>query len=388
MTAMELSRSELLGPVAMRVGPDGLAGQLLRRFWQPVFLSANLPAGKAKPLKVFDEEFTIYRGESGKAHLIAPYCVHRGLRLSTGWVEGDCVRCFYHGWKYDGGGQCVEQPAEKGTSPAGVRIASYPVREYLGLVFAYLGPGDPPAFPEFDAFHQPGTFCDTKQSRRKWSFFDQLENSVDEVHFNFVHRRSKFSDVGLNDEIPELDCEETDYGILRLGKRGDSTRRSHILMPNCMYSMVFEHFKGWAEHLSWRVPIDDETHTSFIVDCVHKDGAEAEAFRKLRVEHRASLKELEPSASVIARIMAGDLHIDDVPWRPDIVMIQDAVAIGGLRKPRNRTSDVLGASDRQVVLLRRLWRRELEALQAGHPIKMWMAPRDLVPTPGTEADTD
>ena len=153
-----------------------------------------------------------------------------------------------------------------------------------------------------------------------------------------------------------------------------------------MYSMVFEHFKGWAEHLSWRVPIDEDTHTSFMVDCIHKDGADAEDYRKLRVEHRASLKDLEPAESVVARILAGELHQDEVPWRPDIVLIQDGVAIGGLRKPRNRTMDNLGASDRQVVLLRRLWRRELEALQSGQPLKMWQAPRDLVPTPGTEAD--
>ena len=68
-------------------------------------------------------------------------CAHRGTQLSTGWVEGDCVRCFYHGWKYDGAGQCVELPAEDPASRQ-VRIASYPTEEYLGLIFAYLGEGE------------------------------------------------------------------------------------------------------------------------------------------------------------------------------------------------------------------------------------------------------
>lgn len=382
MTVEDLSPGDMLSPEALRAGPDGLTGRYLRRFWQPVFLSERLAPGKARLLKILGEEFTIFRTAAGVAHVVAPYCPHRGLRLSAGWVEDECIRCFYHGWKFSGDGSCVEQPAEKGVSPPDLAIASYPVREYLGLVFVYLGPGSPPEFPEFDAYHAPGTITETKQSRRDWSFFDQLENSVDEVHFNFVHRKSKFSDVGLNDEIPELGCEETSYGILRLGRRGNTVRRSHILMPNCMYSMVFEHFKGWAEHLSWRVPIDDDTHTSFMVDCIHKEGQEAEDFRRLRQEHRASLQDLEPVDSLVARILAGELHVDDVPWRPDIVLIQDAIAIGGLRKPRNRQADLLRASDRQVALLRRLWRRELAAIAAGLPIKMWSAPRDLVPTSG------
>src|SRR4029453_2584574 len=85
------------------------------------------------------QDFTIYRGEDGTAHVVAPRCAHRGTQLSTGWVEGDCIRCFYHGWKYDGAGQCVEQPAEDAGFAGKVKIESSPTEEYLGLVFAYLG---------------------------------------------------------------------------------------------------------------------------------------------------------------------------------------------------------------------------------------------------------
>src|SRR5687767_8435488 len=97
----------------VHTGPGTLAGRYLRMFWQPVCRAEDLPAGHAKPLHILGEDFTLYRGESGKPHLIAPRCAHRGTQLSTGWVEGDCVRCFYHGWKYDASGQCVEQPAEE-----------------------------------------------------------------------------------------------------------------------------------------------------------------------------------------------------------------------------------------------------------------------------------
>jgi 5,5'-dehydrodivanillate O-demethylase len=364
------------------IGPNAPVGQFLRSFWQPVYLSHRLSPGKARPLRILGEDFTLYRGEDGTAHMVAPRCAHRGLKLSVGRVEGDCIRCFYHGWKYDADGRCVDQPAEKKGFADKINIPAWPVREYLGLIFAYLGPGKPPPFPEFDAFGGEG-FPEAKESRRRWSFFSQLENSVDESHFNFVHARSKFTDVGLNDEIPDLDCEETEYGILRLGKRGNAVRRSHILIPNCMYSMVFDHVKGWSEHLSWRVPVEADEHISYIVDFIHKTGAEAETYRETRAEERAGAKDLPPTDDVIAQIFAGDLHIDDVPERPDIVLIQDAVAMMGQDDRRDRSIDNLGASDKQVALLRRIWNRETAALAAGKPIKAWRIPPQLIPTRGT-----
>src|SRR5215208_457002 len=134
-------------------GPGTLAGRYLRRFWQPVYLGRELQIGHARPIRIMSEDFTLYRGESGQVHLLAYRCAHRGTQLSTGWVEGDCIRCFYHGWKYDHTGQCVDMPAENAAFPAKVCIRSYPLEEYLGFVFAYLGDDQPPAFtrwPEFE----------------------------------------------------------------------------------------------------------------------------------------------------------------------------------------------------------------------------------------------
>ena len=96
----------------VHTGPGTLGGRYMRSFWQPVHVAAKLPSGRALPVRVMSEDFTLYRGEGGEAHVVASRCAHRGTQLSTGWVEGDCIRCFYHGWKYDSSGQCVEQPAE------------------------------------------------------------------------------------------------------------------------------------------------------------------------------------------------------------------------------------------------------------------------------------
>src|SRR6266508_2234374 len=100
------------------VGPGTLAGRYLRTFWQPVYRAQDLPPGRAKPIKIMNEDLTLYRGvpssefrvprgemergtqnpELGTPHVVAFRCAHRGTQLSTGWVEGDNLRCFYHGW--------------------------------------------------------------------------------------------------------------------------------------------------------------------------------------------------------------------------------------------------------------------------------------------------
>src|SRR5437879_2767453 len=139
MVAIDQQTTQVRGDEFAYIGPGTLAGQYLRSFWQPVSVSADLPPGRAMPLRILGAEYTLYRGETGEPHVVGFRCAHRGTQLSTGWVEGECIRCFYHGWKYDADGACVEQPAEDSGFAGRVRIPSYPTRDYLGLVFAYLG---------------------------------------------------------------------------------------------------------------------------------------------------------------------------------------------------------------------------------------------------------
>jgi 5,5'-dehydrodivanillate O-demethylase len=168
---------------AWHTGPGTLAGRYLRSFWQPVRVAADLPAGRAIPVMLMSEEFTLYRGEGGEVHAVAFRCAHRGTQLSTGWVEGDSLRCFYHGWAYDGNGQCVEQPAEPEPFCSRIRIRSYPVQEYLGLVFVYLGEGEPPPLPRYPDFEGPAR---VRMYVRNCNVVQNLEN--DAAHVHFVHR--------------------------------------------------------------------------------------------------------------------------------------------------------------------------------------------------------
>ena len=128
-----LSREE--NELFTKVGPGTPMGELLRRYWHPVGCTATVTK-KPQRVKVLGEELVLYRGETGKPVLMQLRCAHRSLALDYGRVEGDCLRCPYHGWLYDASGQCLEQPAE----PEGsgfkdkIKLVAYPVQEFSGIV--------------------------------------------------------------------------------------------------------------------------------------------------------------------------------------------------------------------------------------------------------------
>jgi len=60
------------------------AGELLRRYWQPVALSSRITAGGA-PLaeRVMGDDILIFRDEDGRLGVLAKRCAHRCADLST-----------------------------------------------------------------------------------------------------------------------------------------------------------------------------------------------------------------------------------------------------------------------------------------------------------------
>src|SRR5438445_12183660 len=138
--------------LATRVGPRQPAGELLRRYWQPAALSEELPVGGAPiPVRLLGEDLVLFRDEQGKPGLLGLHCSHRGADLSYGRIEDGGLRCLYHGWLYDVHGRCLEQPGEPAESTFHERIrqTAYPCVERNGVIFAYLGPGDPPLLPGY-----------------------------------------------------------------------------------------------------------------------------------------------------------------------------------------------------------------------------------------------
>jgi 5,5'-dehydrodivanillate O-demethylase len=363
----------------VHVGPGTIGGRYLRRFWQPIVTASDLKAGRALPIRMFDEQYTVYRGESGTPHTVAFRCAHRGTQLSTGWVEGDEIRCFYHGWKYDGSGQCTEQPAEPEPFCNRIRIRAYPTQEYVGLIFAYLGEGEAPAFPRFPQLESEGV-TETHSYVRECSYFNSIENNMDEAHIAFVHRASTFSETGLNAYLPEISGEETAYGMVRYGSRPNgAVRVLHLVMPNLLV------FKGAPtasnraierDQFAWRVPIDDYIHRSFNVSHAELSGAEAERY-KSEMALRQETADGPPANELAQAVLRGEVHVDEIPRRPDIVNVQDIIAQVGQGQIPDRQAEHLGRTDVMIALLRSIWIRELQALADGGPTKRWTIPERL-----------
>ena len=351
-------------------GPGTLAGRYLRRFWQPIYVGSDLKAGRAVPVRVMSEDFTLYRGEGGKPHLVGFRCAHRGTQLSTGWVEGDCIRCFYHGWKYDETGQCIEQPAEEAGFARKIRISSCPTEEYLGLVFAYLGEGLPPELPRYEDFEDEGVLTISSYVR-DCNWFQNLENVVDEVHVAFTHRVSEFGNHGLY-VVPEVWAEESEWGVTMYAKRpGEMVRVTQLGLPNManVCGSPTTDDSGWEDFIAWRVPIDDIVHRSFNVHMAHVKGEAAERYREAAAKRH---NRPDPPGNAVSRqVLKGDVAWPDIEHRPDIVGIQDYVSQVGQGVFADRENERLGKSDAGIILLRKIYARELRALAEGGPIKDW-----------------
>ena len=352
------------------IGPGTVAGKYMRMFWHPVYRSQDIAAGWAKPIHILGEDFTLYRDERGEPHVVAFRCAHRGAQLSVGWVEGDCIRCRFHGWKYDSSGQCVEQPAEKESFAAKVRIKGCPTKEYLGLVFAYLGEGDPPTLPRYPEFEKEDLWIETYV--RPCSYLNNVES--DPIHVPFTHRESEFF-LTRPVEIPEVNTEETEWGVLIHSTfPSGRTHVSHHAMPNIL---CFR--EGDRDHLAWRVPIDDKAHTSFQLDVTHiKEG---ELGHRIKERHKARVGESGRSPNELgAAVLRGELRIQDLAEsgeRANIVWIQDYAVQVGQGSPEERGKESLGVSDKLIILQRKIWLRELQAMLEGKPLKQWVRTEQL-----------
>jgi 5,5'-dehydrodivanillate O-demethylase oxygenase subunit len=387
---VERSTKDALQELAY-TGPGTPAGRYLRRFWHPIYHAADLPAGQAKPVRVMSEDYTLYRGEGGAVHLLDYRCAHRGTQLSTGWVEGDCLRCFYHGWKYDGSGQCVEMPAEDPSFPPKVKLQSYPAREYLGLIFAYLGEGEPPPFPRYTDFENFDGVIEIDSYLRRCNYFQNLENALDMSHVGFVHAGNEASFEGIG-HGQTLDADESAWGVQYQATRASGEIRiNHFGMPNIfhMNALPTDPEVGWQESLFWWTPVDDEVHIQFSLHRLPITGEVAERICARRDARRAQLDISHQDAC--AQIVAGKLRLWDLDTeRVDMVRLQDDIAQIGQGRIVDRTEERLGRGDVGMIAIRKLWLREVRALAEGRPLKEWTRPPDLRPTawllPGKSAE--
>ncbi len=135
------------------------------RGWFIVAESKDLDNGPMA-VRFFGQDLALYRGESGKPVLLDAYCAHMGTHLTASTsamivkndeqIEGDSIRCPYHGWRYNADGDVDDIPYHDGPCPKSASIESYHVREVMGMIMMWHHPEggepefEPPYLPSWD----------------------------------------------------------------------------------------------------------------------------------------------------------------------------------------------------------------------------------------------
>jgi phthalate 4,5-dioxygenase oxygenase subunit len=166
-------------------------GNLLRRYWTPVLLSSELVAdGAPVRVRIMGEDLIGFRTSSGKPGLLREACSHRGASLYYARNGEEGLRCWYHGWKYDVEGNCLDTPNEPATSRIRERIKhpAYPCIDKNGAVWAYLGPKETmPGLPELEFLLVPDSHVFVSKRIQLCHWTQGMDGDLDPGHVPFLH---------------------------------------------------------------------------------------------------------------------------------------------------------------------------------------------------------
>jgi nitrite reductase/ring-hydroxylating ferredoxin subunit len=160
--------------------------------WFRVAYSDELPRAGVLPLRYFGQELVLFRTESGRAQVFGAFCAHLGAHIGYGGaVDGECVRCPFHGWRYDRLGQCVAIPYSE-QIPRGAAVPVWPTEEASGVVYVWHDPaGGTPRWPapRLEEYGQPSWSGYHRHQRIvKTQIAEVVENIFDAAHGQFVHQ--------------------------------------------------------------------------------------------------------------------------------------------------------------------------------------------------------
>lgn len=336
-----------------RVGPGSPAGEMLRRYWHPIAVAAELKEKPIRRIRILGEDLVLYRSAEGGYGLVAEQCPHRGASLAYGRIEGDNIRCAYHGWLFSPEGKCVEQPAEPPGSTYKKRIKhpGYPVEKIAGLLYAYFGPKPAPLLPRYDVLARgDGERRIVVLPRLDCNWLQPMENSVDPTHTAYLHSgrsgRPTHGDREL--EIAKYEFEVFEYGIMkkRFARNGGGLElvNAHpLVFPN----MLRQHH-GKEHYIQYRVPVDDTRTLFFEVYFLESpDGSPVKQPDEPPVEYASPHK------------------TPDGVYTMERVWMQDYMAWETAGPIYDRRREHLGSGDRGVIVFRKLLQREIAKVKAG-----------------------
>jgi 5,5'-dehydrodivanillate O-demethylase oxygenase subunit len=336
-----------------RVGPGTPAGAMLRRYWWPIGFSEEVKL-KSRPVKIrlLGEEFVLFRDGGGQLGMLDLHCSHRGTPLEFGRVEDTGIRCCYHGWLYDRRGKCLEQPAEPEESTFKDRIqhSAYHAQEASGLVFAYIGPEPAPLLPAYDLLvRQDGgrvvgggdEFC---------NWLQRAENSTDGAHSIALHAAGY---PAMAMKRPKIQWQPTRFGMRETTwiEGVSKPRITHYIFPSHIRHSAARVGEKPRQVIRFRVPTDDFTTTTFWID-----------FYPQRDDQR-----LEPALTTqgFKKTTPGVYQRAHDAWWGIDTHEQDRVAQESQGVIADRTKEHLATSDQGILMMRKMVRDAIEAVQQG-----------------------
>ncbi|MBV7407385.1 aromatic ring-hydroxylating dioxygenase subunit alpha [Maritimibacter sp. DP1N21-5] len=343
-----------------RIGPGTPAGAVLRQYWQPAALVDELAHGPLVPVNLMGERLVLVQGDQ-------PH-------LATRFVAPDEPPTHYPASdeiEIDEGGP------------------TYPVDIRAGAVWAYLGEGAPPPFPNFDCFRAPETHVFAFKGLWECNWLQALEIGIDPAHASFLHRflededpsegyGRQFRDKAGTTEIPmtkllrdyprpDIQVDDTDYGLKITALRHMEDGRTHVRVTNQIFpDAICIPMSREMTITQWHVPVDDVTTYWFTVFTsfdkpVNKDLMREQRLKEHRLPDYAPLKnrandyQYDPEEQ--ARLTYTGMGLD--------INVHDQWAVEGMGAIQDRTQEHLGRSDVAIIRYRRLLRRAMDALETG-----------------------
>ena len=363
-----------------RVGLGTPCGELMRRYWHPIWITAKLPEHGAQLVRLLGEDLVLFRDRSGRLGLVGEKCAHRLGSMVYGIPEDDGLRCAYHGWLYDATGRCLEQPYEQFADPEStfkdkVKIKAYPVEELGGLIFAYLGPEPTPLLPRWDLLVKDGIYREIGYSMLPCNWLQVAENGPDTAHTSSLHGR--FARYTL-EKLGRSDLQRTGAGrVERITtyERGDFPYNRYgswqFVGGEWVSSGGAFPLIGKLPDNSFqtRVPVDD-THTFYLY-----------YFTYTPEEMRDELGLDWPPQEDPRDIPVFDVPVPDsrnVDWGiMDSNSGQDLGIIVSEGDLMNRTQEHLGLSDQGVIMYRQVLEEQISIVEdGGDPINVFRDPAE------------
>jgi len=385
----------------VRVGPGTPSGEVFRRYWLPVEVSANLGGGRSgfsgarNPIRarVLGEDLILFRNAAGIPALVGEHCPHRGMSLYYGRVEENCIRCLYHGWAIDKEGRVIDMPGE---APAGrfkekVTHTAYPCIEAGGLIFSYMGPPEKkPPFPRYhQLFREDGIRVTGNGGYvERCNVFQALhDNNLDPWHGEILHGwyRGKTPTTtmhhGRDGEPPTpIRYEVSPWGtrmvVLKCTKMPGRYwyHETHTVWPTQRCNQES------SKSMKWAVPVDDRRTRWLTVDFYpFVDGKPTEEALKAQ-NNRFNVGQVENLPEDWAEQVGAWWNLGH-PWRQGNLW-EDEVAQASQGYPErdnlpNWEEWHLGTSDEGLILNRKLWRDQVERVAQGlDPIGIVRDPAD------------